>query len=174
MPASGLILVAFLSAAAAAPEALWLDVPFVHQEENGCGSASVAMIIGYWQTQGAFAAHAPPDAARIQRELYVPAQKGIPAESLRRYLEAEGFTAIAIRGEWEDLAHHLARGRPLIVALKTPGGTLHYAVAAGISGSSIALNDPADRKLRKYDRAQFEKQWRAAGRWTLLAVPGGQ
>jgi len=33
------------------------------------------------------------------------------------------------------------------------------------------LNDPADRKLRKYERRLSEKRWRSTGRWTLLAVP---
>ena len=171
---SVLFIAALLTAAAAGSGALWLDVPFVHQEENGCGSAALAMIEGYWQDQGAKITDAPVDAARIQRALYVPAQKGIPAEAMRSYLESQGFTAIAFSGEWEDLAHHLALGRPLIVALKSPGGTLHYAVASGISANWIALNDPADRKLRKYDRAQFEKQWSGAGRWTLLAIPREQ
>jgi len=168
-----LIFTAALAAPAqqALSNALWLDVPFVHQEENGCGSASLAMILGYWNAHGA---HADVNAERIQRELYVQAESGIPAESLRGYLEKQGFRAIAFRGEWEDLTHHLTRGRPLMIALKTSGGTLHYAVAAGISADTIALNVPADRKLRKYSRAEFEKQWTATGRWTLLAVPGVQ
>jgi ABC-type bacteriocin/lantibiotic exporter with double-glycine peptidase domain len=152
------------------PGALWLDVPFVQQEKNGCGSASLAMVVDYWQGHGA-AQNAVGDATTIQRALYVSRQRGIPADAMRGYLEREGFTAIAFRGEWGDLLHHLSRGRPLIVAFRTPGGTLHYAVAAGFSEDAIALNDPADRKLRKYDRSMFEKQWSATGYWTLLAVP---
>src|SRR5438874_873112 len=109
MPGVIVILLSFVSAASAAPDALWpdafwIDVPYVHQEENGCGSASVAMVISYWQARGALSAITPPDPAAIQRELYVPTQKGIPAESLRAYLEHDGFTAIAFSGEWEDLA----------------------------------------------------------------------
>ena len=33
------------------------------------------------------------------------------------------------------------------------------------------LNDPARRKLLKQDRSDFEKQWTATGKWTLLALP---
>src|SRR5207248_6187286 len=29
----------------------WLDVPYVHQEKDGCGSASLAMVLRYWQTK---------------------------------------------------------------------------------------------------------------------------
>jgi hypothetical protein len=35
----------------------------------------------------------------------------------------------------------------------------------------VLLNDAAQRKLLKQDRASFEKQWSAVGFWTLLALP---
>ena len=147
-----------------AGDAVWLEVPFIAQEKNGCGSAALAMTIRYWGR--------PADAARIQRELYSPAEKGIPAAAIQRYLEERGFDARVFRGEWQDLQHHLSQGRPLIVCFKpSPRSAPHYAVAAGASDNVVALNDPADRKLRKWDRAPFEKGWRATGSWTLLAVP---
>ena len=27
---------------------IWLDVPFVPQEKNGCGAAVIAMVMDYW------------------------------------------------------------------------------------------------------------------------------
>jgi len=30
---------------------IWLDVPFVKQEKDGCGAASIAMVMQYWQLQ---------------------------------------------------------------------------------------------------------------------------
>jgi ABC-type bacteriocin/lantibiotic exporter with double-glycine peptidase domain len=147
-----------------AADAVWLDVPFVAQEKNGCGSAALAMLIRYWGREA--------DAARIQRELYSPAEKGIPAAAMKSYLERQGFRAYAFSGEWQDLLHHLSLGRPLIVCLKpSRRAALHYAVAAGVAADAVALNDPADRKLRKWERGEFEKSWRAADSWTLLAVP---
>jgi predicted double-glycine peptidase len=153
--------------ATGAGQGRWLDVPFVRQEKNGCGAASLAMILAYWSpSDGAIGSRAHS----IQQELYVPAERGIPASSMQRYLEARDFEAFAFSGVWADLVEHLEKGRPLIVALK-PGRTLHYAVVAGVNGDLIALNDPSDRKLRQITRAQFEKSWIAAGWWTLLAVP---
>jgi hypothetical protein len=35
----------------------------------------------------------------------------------------------------------------------------------------VYLNDAAQRKLLKQDRASFEKQWSAVEHWTLLALP---
>jgi hypothetical protein len=37
--------------------------------------------------------------------------------------------------------------------------------------SVVLVNDPARRKLLKLERGTFEKDWTAADRWTLLAVP---
>ena len=55
----------------------------------------------------------------------------------------------------------------------TSDRALHYVVVAGVDDSSqvVLLNDPAQRKLLKEDRAQFEHEWKATGFWTLLAVP---
>ncbi len=153
-----------------AASALWLDVPFVKQEKNGCGSAALAMVIGYWQRR-APALHAEAgDPARIQQALYSAEARGIYASAMERYLEEHGFRAFAFRGEWEDLERNLAKGRPLIVCLGD-GKSRHYVVVAGLEDGAVEVNDPADRKLRKLDRAGFEKRWRAASCWTLLAVP---
>ena len=155
--------------AIAAAENVWLDVPFIRQEDRGCGSASLAMVMDYWRGHGA--GGTPADAQEIYRQLYVPQRKGIPARAMQGYLESHGFQAYAFSAEWSDLRHHLGRGRPLIVALKTGAESFHYAVVAGASESTISLNDPADRKLRLYSRADFEKRWAPTGRWTLLALP---
>ena len=48
---------------------VWLDVPFVRQEKDGCGAASIAMVMQYWQRQRAVAG-ASSDAAQIQHALY--------------------------------------------------------------------------------------------------------
>src|SRR5262245_17255439 len=74
-----------------------LDVPYVHQEKNGCGSASLTMIVRYWRP------NAPNDAREAQQQLYLPEQHGIPASSMQRYLETRGFFAFAFAGKWLDL-----------------------------------------------------------------------
>ncbi len=80
----------------------------------------------------------------------------------------------AVASEQNELAHHLERGRPLIVALRPTGSTsLHYAVVAGLDDaeSVLLVNDPARRKLLKLDRGEFEKGWKDTQDWTLLALP---
>jgi len=152
--------------------AVWLDVPFVKQEKDGCGAASIAMVMQYWQAQQGQPANDTSDPSRIQRALYSAKAHGIYASDMERYFRAQGFRTFTIRGEWEDLQQHLDQGRPLIVALKpASGATLHYVVVAGLGPEIVMVNDPAQRKLLQEDRSSFEREWSAAGKWTLLALP---
>jgi ABC-type bacteriocin/lantibiotic exporter with double-glycine peptidase domain len=153
----------------------WLDVPFVKQEKDGCGAASIAMVMQYWQAQQGQAPNPASDATRIQRTLYSSKAHGIYASDMERYFREQGFRTFTIRGEWEDLQQHLAKGRPLIVALKPAGGgALHYVVVTGVGQEMVMVNDPAQRKLLQQARSAFEREWSAAGKWTLLALPQSQ
>jgi ABC-type bacteriocin/lantibiotic exporter with double-glycine peptidase domain len=156
---------------------VWLDVPFVRQEKNGCGAASIAMVMQYWQRQhgqpgqiGDAPAAGPEE---IQRALYSPSAHGIYASSMDRYFRQHGFRTFVFAGDWNGLKEHLEKGRPLIVALKSGRSSLHYVVVVGLDWQQnvVLKNDPAERKLLKQDRPDFEKEWKAAGNWTLLAVP---
>src|SRR6478735_782812 len=89
---------------------VWLDVPFVKQEKNGCGAASIAMIMQYWQHQQPQNSVPAADAEQIQRALYSRKAHGIYASDLQEYLVQHGFRAFAFRGEWEDLNQNLAKG----------------------------------------------------------------
>jgi ABC-type bacteriocin/lantibiotic exporter with double-glycine peptidase domain len=161
--------------AVAAPPGIWLDVPFVKQQKDACGAASIAMVMQYWQRQQGRPLEAASDAAQIQRALYSPQAHGIYASGMERYFREHGYRTFAFSGQWADLRQHLEKGRPLIVALKPEGAgaALHYVVVAGLDWEQglVLVNDPAQRKLLKQDRSRFEREWSAAGKWTLLALP---
>ncbi|MGA7858945.1 MAG: C39 family peptidase [Terracidiphilus sp.] len=165
--------------AAASIPGLWLDVPFVRQEKDGCGAASIAMVMQYWELQEGRPRSLNSDAERIQNTLLSPTAHGIFASDMQRYFVQNGYSAFAFAGDLGMLQHHLQKGRPLIVALK-PGShqSLHFVVVAGLDRKNelVLVNDPAERKLLKEDDARFEQEWRATGYWTLLAVPkqGGE
>jgi len=173
-------LVLFLAAGvgfalAAETPSLWIDVPFVAQAKNGCGSAAMAMVMQYWEKKTGRTAQGAADAGKIQATLYSPAEGGIPASAMKRYFESAGYRTFAFVGDWGDLAHHLERGRPLIVSLKASGphGPLHYVVVVGIDSAkdTIYVNDPARQKMLRISREGFESEWSATEHWTLLAVP---
>ena len=154
---------------------LWIDVPFVAQVKNGCGSAAMAMVMEYWEKKTGRSASGAGDAGKIQAALYSPAEEGIPASAMKRYFESAGYRTFAFVGDWGELGHHLERGRPLIVSLKASGprGPLHYVVVVGIDSAKgyIYVNDPAQRKMLRLSREGFESEWSASEHWTLLAVP---
>lgn len=154
---------------------VWLEVPFVRQSENGCGSAAISMVLQYWSAHGRPVGPDRTDVNAIQRQLYSPKGRGIYTSDIERYIRESGFDAFAVQATWNDLTKHLEQGRPLIVATRPAGrkAAFHYAVAVGMDGQAPALlvNDPARGKLLRVERTEFEKEWRAAGNWMLLAVP---
>ncbi len=149
-----------LFAVAVLPAGLWLDVPFVPQDKNGCGAAAVSMVMEYWGR------HTDPGA--VARSLN-PRHAGSRASELAAYLRRNGFEAYAFSAGLADLEHHLARGRPLIVCLR--GGPLHFVVVAGTDPTRalVLINDPARRKLLSVPESEFVSAWHE--RWALLAVP---
>ena len=154
---------------------MWLDVPFVKQTEEGCGSASLSMLLQYWGAHGTTLAAGRADAGSIQLKLFSRKARGIFASDMERYLAESGFRVFAINGGWDDLRQHLSQGRPLILSIQ-PGGKrapFHYVVVTGIDWvhEAVFLNDPARGKLLRVERAEFEKEWQAARNWMLLAVP---
>jgi len=162
-------------AAPAKSSGVWLEVPYVKQSEDGCGSAAIAMLLQYWSAHGAPVASDRSDAAAIQKQLYSRKARGIFASDMERYLRDSGFREFAVRGEWSDLRQHLEQGRPLIISIQ-PGrvkAPLHYVVVTGMDWQreAIFVNDPARGKLLRIERPQFEKEWEATRNWMLLAVP---
>lgn len=157
------------------PPAIWIDVPYVAQSKEGCGSAAISMVMQYWAKQKGQPASPAADVATIQKLLYSPRQKGIPASAMEKYFSQQGYQAFVFRGEWSDLQHHLQQGRPLIVSLKASGehGPLHYAVVVGLDvpREYVFLNDPALGKMLRRSREGFQTEWDAARNWMLLAVP---
>lgn len=155
---------------------VWLDVPFVRQDKNLCGAACVSMIMQYWMLRGSLVA--PPsdaDPVQIAARLYPREARGIRGSEIIQYLKDHGFLPYLFQGTLSDLAHHVERGRPLMVCVQ-PGrrhSQRHYLVVVGISPAErlVLVNDPARRKLMKLSQVQFETSWKAAENWTLLILP---
>lgn len=163
------------TAQAATGRTVWIDVPFAAQTKDACGSASIAMVMQYWDQKEKLPVTADADPAHIQALLFSSKARGIYTSSMEAYLRRSGYKVFAFQGEWSDLEHHLALGRPLIVAIQPNGrlGPLHYVVVVGIDPTRnyVFVNDPAQQKMLRISRQGFESEWRATHDWTLLAVP---
>lgn len=172
--AAVVLLSAAVAAVAQIDDAIWVDVPFVHQPAEGCGAASIAMVMQYWAAQLKTQAGEDSDVAAILQALYSRKAHGIEASAMQQYFEAHGFRVFAINGTWNDLQEQLRKGRPLIAAIRPPGQRqLHYVVIDGVdpAHAAVMMNDPGERKLLTEERARFEKDWSATHNWVLLAVP---
>ncbi|MGC2638942.1 MAG: C39 family peptidase [Acidobacteriaceae bacterium] len=163
-----------LALSAQSPVGVWIDVPFVAQPRDGCGAASIAMVMDYWSDQQHTAPPPASNVAAIQRQLFSPRLHGITPGAMEDYLRQNGYLAMPFSGTWNDLEQQVTKGRPLIVALRPRGQTaFHYVVIAGVDSvhGLVMMNDPAERKLLSQERAGFEREWSATHNWTLLAVP---
>src|SRR5579864_2976673 len=171
----GLLPALLAQAAPVKSSGVWLEVPYVQQTEDGCGSAAIAMLLQYWNAHGSPVPSDRSDAAAIQKQLYSRRAHGIFASDMERYFRESGFREFAVRGEWSDLRQHLQQGRPIIISMQ-PGNAkapLHYVVVTGMDWQreAVFVNDPARGKLLRVERPEFEKEWQAASNWMLLAVP---
>ena len=155
-------------------QAIWIDVPFVQQPREGCGAASISMVMQYWAKQAGQPAPADSAVESIQQAIYSPRAHGILASSMQEYLQRHGYKTFALSGRWDDFEAELRKGRPLIVGLRPEGQrALHYVVVVGVDPARglVTIYDPAERKMLSEERAAFEKEWSATGDWMLLAVP---
>lgn len=172
VPCTAILLIC-CAAAVQGASGLWLDVPYIRQARDGCGSASLAMLLRYWGGKNFAVEDERADPIRIQSELYAAKPRGIYASDMERYLRESGFEVFSFRGEWRDLRSQIAKGRPLIAGLKPKGSPAHYVVIVGVAPQDVAVfvNDPERGKLFRIDRSEFEKAWHGTDNWTLLAVP---
>ena len=134
------------------------------------------MILRYWAEKRGMSA--PPDLSdpqEIAKALHKPKARGIQGTQMEDFLHRQGYRTWIIQSSLSDLAHHLSKGRPLIVSIKPERNhsRLHYLVVAGIMPDEdvVLVNDPAQRKLLKLNARGFERDWAQTNRWTLLAVP---
>src|SRR5246127_806867 len=113
--------------------AVWLDVPFIKQEKRGCGAASIAMVMQYWQQQQGQPVSPFADSVQILHALRADTTHEIYASDVERYFRQNGYRTFAFSGEWALLKQQLGKGRPLIAALKpTSDRELHYVGVAGL------------------------------------------
>jgi predicted double-glycine peptidase len=167
-----LLLIGLLSPASSAGSQ-WIEVPFVHQVKEGCGSAAVAMVMQYWVSRQPGLDALAADAKRINQVLQPGSTKGIQGQALKRYLEFHGFVALTFSGEVRDLQQHIAKGRPVVVCLGLNGShaPLHYVVVVGLKDKAVLVNDPARGRLIGIGLERFLFAWKRTENWALLAVP---
>lgn len=143
------------------------DVPFFPQDENYCGPASLASVLGYWGHN--------ISQEEVAREIYTPQIKGSITVDMANYVKKKGFDATSFRGDIERLKTEIDKGHPLILFLNlgySIAPRRHYIVVLGYDESRKAVIAYSGREkdiLIPYE--ELLKSWERTGYWTLVVLP---
>jgi ABC-type bacteriocin/lantibiotic exporter with double-glycine peptidase domain len=137
-------------------------VPFVKQDREQCGPASLASVFSYY----GFSIH--PDL--IRDSTYTPKLKGALITDLENFSRRYGFQTEAGQGSVEQLKELIHQKKPVIVLVDLGSwGTSkpHYLVLFGYNQEGfIAHNGETPSQL--YEYADFRKRWEKTGSAYLL------
>jgi ABC-type bacteriocin/lantibiotic exporter with double-glycine peptidase domain len=148
----------------------WTTVPslaFVPQEGRAdCGAAALAMVLGRWGSDTS-------PAAMHARTGPIDDKEGLKAGRLRAIARAEGLNAFIISGTFDDLAHEVERGHPVLVGvLRQVGrrGYPHYVVVTGVNRGQrrVLTADPAEG-WKEQPFSDFEGRWQFAKNLAIVA-----
>lgn len=126
----------------------------------------------YWASQTPGLDASAADFQTIYKTL-PHSKNGISGAVLARYLEKHGFSSFVFSGDLDNLHHHLEKGRPLVVAIAPHGShrPFHYVVVVGLADEAVLFHDPVRGKLIHQSSAEFQREWKETGNWSLLAIP---
>jgi tetratricopeptide (TPR) repeat protein len=178
--APGVLLAVALAACAAPPETARLratpgglptqadvaGVPFIPQQENYCGPASLAMALAW--------SGAPADQEAVAPQVFTPGREGTMRADMLAAARRNGRLAVPV-GNLEDLLAELAAGHPVIVFQNLSLDwypVWHFAVATGydLASGEIRLHSGLERDLRM-PLATFERTWARGDRWAMVVLP---
>ena len=146
----------------AGPSYIIHDVPFVMQDTQYCGPASLSSVLSYYGDA--------QDQKTIGKAVYSPKLQGALITDLENYGRERGFQTKSGRGHAADIKEFLSEGKPVIVLVDLGFWVIskpHYLVVYGYNEQGfLAHNGFEAAQLYLYD--EFEKIWEKVGRSFLL------
>lgn len=142
----------------------YVEVPYVHQVENYCGPATLAMVFRYWDRSA--------DHHELASYFEPFPEKGLSGVQLKELARKNGFSAYSFLGHPEKIREHLRKGWPVIVALDLKRSN-HFVLVVGWDASrrEWLVHDPAVGPYQRRSEDQFAKQWAKLDNWSLLVLP---
>jgi hypothetical protein len=140
-----------------------LDVPYLSQSELLCGGAAAAMVLRYWGERGI--------TAESFSSLVDRSAAGIRTDVLIGDLVRRGWLAMGIEGTDAAMRRELADGRPVLTLIEDRPSTFHYIVVLATHARGVVFHDPARAPFLVMSSAEFDRRWRAAGRWMGIVLP---
>ena len=134
------------------PQRITLNVPYVKQEYNYCGPASLSMVMAYYGS---------PVSQDVLGSDIVGSEGSTSGDLLYKF-EQYGFAGAVINCEIGGLLELVSEGKPIIVRiLNDVGSNGHFVVITGydIASGLLYLNDP-DKPYRKSETLdRFKSLW---------------
>ncbi len=145
-------------------------VPYYPQEENQCGPASLAMVLGHRGLE-----IEPEDLSPL---LYIPAREGSLAVELEAQARQHQLLAYPLAPRLNDLLAELAAGNPVLI-MQNLGFSWyprwHFAVAFGYDlDSHHMLLRSGPQSEQRMPLGLFLRTWSRADHWALVVTPVDQ
>jgi ABC-type bacteriocin/lantibiotic exporter with double-glycine peptidase domain len=137
-------------------------VPFIRQDSQFCGPASLASVMTFHGV--------PEDQKTIGAAVYSEKLQGALITDLERYARQKGFETKSGRGTAEELKTELDRRRPVIVLVDLGFWVVskpHYLVVFGYDSEGFTGHDGFEASKR-YHYDEFREIWGKMGNAYLL------
>ena len=144
------------------PSCVIHDVPFVMQDSQYCGPASLSSVMSYYGD--------PLDQKTIGEKVFIPKLKGALITDLENYSRSRGFSTKLGRGQLPDIRKFLSDGKPTIVLVDLGFWVMskpHYLVVYGCNDEGF-LTHNGFKASQLYTYEEFDRIWGKAGRSFLL------
>ncbi len=146
-----------------------LDVPFVAQDENYCGPASLAMIYNYLGEN--------TNQFKVGDEIITPKAFGTFQTDMIASIRGEEF--LALKNEnFSNILKEVNDNRPVLVFLNLGFDWYplwHYAVVVGYNlEDEVILLHSGKEKYKKQKFEYFYNNWRRANKWSVIVLKPGE
>jgi len=146
----------------AGPSHLIPGVPFVMQDSQYCGPASLSSVLSHYGD--------PLDQKTIGKAVYSPKLQGALITDLENYARGRGFETKLGRGRPADIKDFVSAGRPVIVLVDLGFWVVskpHYLVVYGYDEKGFLAHNGFEA-AQLYPYGEFEEIWEKAGNSYLL------
>jgi hypothetical protein len=152
------------------PRRVDLGVPFVAQDDQLCGPATLAMLLR--------AAGLPAELPVLTEQVYLPGRGGSLQIEMLAATRRQGALAFSLAPQLQAVCEQLAAGTPvaLLLNLSLPiWPRWHYTVLVGYDlDLGVAWLHSGRQAHAEWPLATLEHTWARAGAWSLVAMPPGQ
>jgi len=131
---------------------VYLNVPYVKQDENYCGPASLAMVLKYYGQ----------DVNQVELGQGIVGEDGVSTTDLLQKAIDLGFNAEAYSCPIENLFYYVSQNIPVMVRIVNNAGTNgHFVIVIGydIDSKMIYVNDPGIYKNTELSFSEFKNIW---------------